>query len=54
MRKWIWASLLTLLLAVAGRLVYAKSQQASTGGFGSPSTGEELPCPQFCPLKPGK
>ena len=50
MRKWIWAALLALPLAVAGGVVYAKSQPASTGGIVCPITGEELPCPKCCPL----
>ena len=54
MRKWIWAALLALPLAVGGGLVYAKSHQANTGGFVCPVTGEELPCPNCCPLNQGK
>jgi hypothetical protein len=54
MRKWIWATLLALPLAVAGGLVYAKSHQTSKGGFVCPITGEELPCPNCCPLNQGK
>jgi hypothetical protein len=54
MRKWIWATLLALPLAVAGGLVYAKSQQASTGAFVCPITGEELPCPKCCRLNQAK
>jgi len=50
MRKWIWTALLALPLAVAGGLVYAKSQQASAGGYICPITGEALPCPKCCPL----
>ena len=54
MRKWLWAALLALPLAVGGGLVYAKSHQARTGGFVCPLTGEELPCPNCCPLNQGK
>ena len=54
MRKWIWAALLALPLAVGSGLVYAKSHQANTGGFVCPVTGEELPCPNCCPLNQGK
>jgi hypothetical protein len=58
MRKWIWASLLTVPLAVGG-LVYANSH-AKTGeplngpGYICPITGEELPCPNCCPLNQAK
>jgi hypothetical protein len=54
MRKWLWAALLALPLAVAGGLVYANSQQTSAGGYICPITGEELPCPKCCPLNEGK
>jgi hypothetical protein len=54
MRKWIWAALLAVPLAVTGRLAWAKSQQANAGGFVCPITGEELPCPNCCPLNQGK
>jgi len=54
MCKWIWATLVAVPLAVAGGLVYAKSQQASAGSFVCPITGEELPCPNCCPLNQGK
>ncbi len=54
MRKWIWAVLLSVPLAVAGGLAFAKSQQAKAGGFVCPITGEELPCPNCCPLNQGK
>ena len=57
-RKMFLAALLALPLAVAG-LVYGKTltqrqsdrhphQQA--GSFTCPLTGEELPCPNCCPL----
>jgi len=54
MRKWIWAALLAVPLAVVGGVVYAKSQQASTSGFVCPITGEELPCRNCCPLNVSK
>jgi hypothetical protein len=62
MRKWIWATLAALPLAVLGGLAYAKSQgQAgdagklnSSGGYTCPLTGEELPCPNCCPLNQPK
>lgn len=46
-RKWLWTALLALPLAVAG-VVYANSQQARS--YVCPITGEELPCPNCCPL----
>jgi hypothetical protein len=54
MRKWIWAVAAALPLAVAGGLLYAKSQQTSAEGYICPITGEELPCPACCPLNQGK
>ncbi len=54
MRKWIWTALLVLPLALAGGLVYAKSQQAGAGGYICPVTGEELPCPLCCPYSQQK
>jgi len=52
MRKWIWVTMLAVPLAVASGLAYAKSQQAK--GYVCPVTGEELPCPNCCPLNQGK
>jgi hypothetical protein len=56
MRKWMWAALLPVPLVVAG-LVYASSQAksekpepANAGGYVCPITGEDLPCPNCCPL----
>ncbi len=54
MRKWIWTALVALPLAVAGGLVFAKSQQTSAEGYVCPLTGEELPCPLCCPLTESK
>jgi hypothetical protein len=61
MRKWILTALLTLPLAVAGGLLYARSAtQAETPGqlseprYVCPITGEELPCPDCCPLNQTK
>ena len=53
-RNWLWAMLLLLPLAIGG-LVYAGAQasadtQTSEAGFICPLTGEELPCPNCCPL----
>ena len=52
MRKWIWAALVAVPLAVAGGvgLAYANSQQSNAGGFVCPVTGEVLPCSKCCPL----
>jgi uncharacterized membrane protein len=54
MRKWLWAALLGLPLAVAGGLVYAKANSASAESYVCPLTGEELPCPLCCPLNESK
>ena len=52
MRKWIWAAVVAVPLAVAGGLglAYANSQQATGGGYTCPITGEQLPCSKCCPL----
>jgi hypothetical protein len=63
MRKLVLASLLALPLAVAGGLIYShalnqdesvsrseKPGQVKTDGYTCPLTGEELPCPNCCPL----
>jgi hypothetical protein len=47
-RKWLWAAVLALPAAVAGGLVYGKGQARTT--YTCPLTGEELPCPNCCPL----
>jgi hypothetical protein len=56
-RKWIWAALLALPAAVGG-LVYGKAvardDRPKAGGYVCPITGEELPCPDCCPLNRGK
>lgn len=59
MRKLIWSVLLVLPLAVAGGLVYAKTQgeeppPRNAAGYVCPITGEELPCPLCCPLNQTK
>jgi hypothetical protein len=46
-RKWLWAALLSVPLAVGGGLLYAN---ARAGGFVCPITGEVLPCEKCCPL----
>ncbi len=53
-KKWLWATLLLLPLAIGG-LVYAGAQanadtRTNEAGFVCPITGEELPCPNCCPL----
>lgn len=60
MRKWMWASLLTVPLALGG-LVYAnahakaaKPPPVNAAGYVCPITGEELPCPCCCPLNEGR
>lgn len=57
MRKWILATLAALPLAVAGGLVYANTHSRAdqnAGGYVCPITGEELPCPNCCPLNGSK
>lgn len=54
-KKLLWAALLALPLAAAGlaygrTLVGAEKPQANAG-YICPLTGEELPCPDCCPLK---
>lgn len=58
MRKWMWASLLTVPLTVGG-LVYANAnakteKPVNETGYICPITGEELPCPNCCPLNQTK
>ena len=53
-KKWLWAALMVLPLAVGG-LVYAGVQanddtQSIEAGFICPITGEVLPCSKCCPL----
>ncbi|MBI3837688.1 MAG: hypothetical protein HY288_07115 [Planctomycetia bacterium] len=45
-RDWLWLAVLALPLVVAGA-VYAGSQART---YTCPLTGEELPCPNCCPL----
>jgi hypothetical protein len=54
-RKWLWAALLVLPLAGAGvvyghTLTKQQEQPAAAEPYICPVTGEELPCPQCCPL----
>lgn len=46
-RKWLWAALLAVPVAVGGGWVYAHSQART---YTCPLTGERLPCPDCCPL----
>ena len=53
-KKWLWATLLLLPLAISG-FVYAGAQanadtQSNDASYICPITGEELPCPNCCPL----
>jgi hypothetical protein len=56
MRKGIWVTLVALPLAVVGGLLYANTQkqtdkpEEAAGSYVCPLTGEELPCPNCCPL----
>jgi hypothetical protein len=50
-RKWLWAVLLSLPLAVGGGLLYARTQARP---YICPITGEELPCAKCCPLNQQK
>jgi hypothetical protein len=60
MRKAIWATLVALPLAVVGSLVYANAQkqagkpEQTAASYVCPITGEELPCPNCCPLNGSK
>jgi len=53
-KKWILSALLALPLAAAG-LAYGQSlaradQPQKSAGYVCPWTGEELPCPNCCPV----
>ena len=54
-RKWLWASIVALPLAISG-LVLSASESAGDArasnaeGFICPITGEELACEKCCPL----
>ncbi len=57
-RKLLLTALLALPLAAAG-LVYGQSlvrtgQPQNSGAYVCPLTGEELPCPNCCPLNEQK
>ena len=57
MRKWILRALLVALPAAVGAGAWAHHAQANTstaGGYVCPVTGEELPCPNCCPLNEAK
>lgn len=55
MRKWFWRGLLALPLVAAGGALVAHAAGRPTatpkaGGYTCPLTGEQLPCPNCCPL----
>ena len=62
--RWLLTGLAALPLAVAGGLVYANTharhanqsqpEATATQGYICPITGEELPCPNCCPLNGGE
>lgn len=60
MPKKLGAAALMALPLVAGGLVYAstlakpeaKQTPPATAGYTCPLTGEELPCPNCCPIRP--
>jgi hypothetical protein len=61
MRKWALTALAVLPLALAGGLIYANSQdqkheevQTKAKTYTCPLTGEDLPCPNCCPLNQKK
>ena len=61
MRKLLYAALAVLPVAALGGLAYAgvkgqtgNPEQAGAGAYVCPLTGEELPCPNCCPLNQGK
>ena len=46
-RKWLLAAVMAIPMVVAASLVYANSQ---ANAYTCPITGEQLPCPNCCPL----
>lgn len=54
-RKWLVTALVALPLALGG-FVYAKAinSPAAHSGYTCPLTGEQLPCPNCCPLNAKK
>lgn len=54
-KKGLWAALLALAIGGGVYGVSTKtSQPKTTEGYTCPLTGEELPCPNCCPLKAKK
>ena len=53
-KKWLWGALLALPLAAASIALAGATSRADAAPEGSgivcPLTGEELPCPNCCPL----
>ncbi len=47
-RSWLWAALVAVPAVVVGGFAYANAQKARA--YTCPITGEELPCPNCCPL----
>jgi hypothetical protein len=47
-RKWLWAALVVVPAVVVGGFAYANAQKVRA--YTCPITGEELPCPECCPL----
>jgi hypothetical protein len=61
MRKFVLPALVVLPLALAGGVLWAKAggqgeqpRQENAQGYVCPITGEELPCPDCCPLNEQK
>ena len=49
MRRWLITLIAVATLGAAGAWAYARSSSAEST-FVCPLTGEELPCPNCCPL----
>ena len=47
-RKWLWAALVAVPAVMVGGFAYANAQKSRA--YPCPITGEELPCPNCCPL----
>ncbi|GBD36020.1 hypothetical protein HRbin36_01137 [bacterium HR36] len=48
-RKWIWATLLALPLAMGSVWAYVQLGRSAT--YTCPMMGRELPCPNCCPAR---
>ena len=51
-RKWLFAALVAVPVAVGSGLVFAGGQKIP--GYTCPMTGEQLPCEKCCPLNQQK